>query len=420
MSGRKRLLTRRRALFGLGAGFAGLASLRLALPWWWRARPLQPLESLSTDARALVAEVFADVDRSQLLDVHAHVVGFGTGGSGCWVAPEMQSHFYPARRFQFDVYLSAAGVTDRDEADAQYLSRLFAMQRAANPEGRLMLLAFDYHVNEQGEEVPELSTFHTPNEYVLELAEREPDVIACASVHPYRKDALERLERVAARGARAIKWLPNAMGIDPANPRCAAYYAKLAELDLVLLSHTGLEKAVHAEEAQELGNPLRLRAALDAGVKVIAAHCASTGSSRDLDRAQAEGDAAQMESFDLLLRLFGEKQYEGRLFGDISTLTQINRCGRPLRELLAAPELHARLVNGSDYPLPAIDPLYSTYLLVRRGYISARDRELLNELFRANPLLFDYALKRRVAAETPQGPCRFQPVVFESLRVFQG
>ena len=37
----------------------------------------------------------------------------------------------------------------------------------------------------------------------------------------------------------------------------------MKELDLVLLSHGGEEKAVEAEEDQKLGNPLLLRRALD-------------------------------------------------------------------------------------------------------------------------------------------------------------
>ena len=49
---------------------------------------------------------------------------------------------------------------------------------------------------------------------------------------------------------------------------------KMKELDLILLSHGGEEKAVEADEDQKLGNPLLLRRALDHGVKVIVAHCA--------------------------------------------------------------------------------------------------------------------------------------------------
>jgi len=71
------------------------------------------------------------------------------------------------------------------------------------------------------------------------------------------------------------------------------------ELGLVLLSHAGEEQAVEAEEHQELGNPLRLRRALDRGVRVIVAHCASLGEGKDLD----DPEGASADSFDLFLRL---------------------------------------------------------------------------------------------------------------------
>ena len=35
-----------------------------------------------------------------------------------------------------------------------------------------------------------------------------------ASIHPYRNDAVEEIEKWANRGIRLIKLLPNSMGID--------------------------------------------------------------------------------------------------------------------------------------------------------------------------------------------------------------
>ena len=50
---------------------------------------------------------------------------------------------------------------------------------------------------------------------------------SAASIHPYRRDAVDALATAAGRGARAVKWLPNSIGIDPAAPRCDAFYAAL-------------------------------------------------------------------------------------------------------------------------------------------------------------------------------------------------
>ena len=91
-----------------------------------------------------------------------------------------------------------------------------------------------------------------------------------------------------------------------------------------------------------------------------------------------------------------EEQYRGHLFGDIAGITQINRSGKPLRAILKRTEIHSRLVNGSDYPLPAINSLIWTKSLVKMGYISKKDRKHINEIYKYNPLLFDFVLKRNL------------------------
>ena len=180
------------------------------------------------------------------------------------------------------------------------------------------------------------------------------------------------------------------MGIDPSDPRCDPFYQKMKQLDLILLSHGGEEKAVECQEDQRLGNPLLLRRALDHGVKVIVAHCAGLGDNQDLDTP----DQKRVPNFDLFMRLMDEKRYEGLVFGEISAMTQFNRIGKPLTTILEREDLHERLLNGSDYPLPAINVLLRTRPLVKAGYINADERESLNEIYDYNPLLFDFVLKR--------------------------
>jgi mannonate dehydratase len=101
-----------------------------------------------------------------------------------------------------------------------------------------------------------------------------------------------------------------------------------------------------------------------------------------------------VDNFDLFLRLMDEKRYEGLLFGEISAMTQFNRSGKPLRTMLAREDLHERLVNGSDYPLPAVNLLIRTRPLVKQGYISGEQGDWLKEIYDYNPLLFDFVLKR--------------------------
>ena len=269
-----------------------------------------------------------------------------------------------------------------------------------------VIRSLDRAYRPDGSPADDATEFYVPNAYVVRLAEQYPDVfVPVMSVHSYRADAVAELEQWAAQGVRYVKWLPNGQGMDPADPRCDAFYDAMQRLGLVLLTHAGEERAVAAGDAQALGNPLRLRRALARGVKVIVAHCASMGRNADLDQP-----GRRVANFQLFLRLMGEDRYRGRLFGDLSASTQVNRTPGPLVELLRRADLHGRLVNGSDYPLPAINCVIWTRKLARLGLIAAAERVPLNELYRGHPLLFDYVLKRLV--RDPATGARFPAAVF--------
>ena len=297
------------ACFGVGAAVGARVGLPSALG------PGVPRE-VRGRARELVDEAFEGLDRSRMWDAHVHLTGLG--GTGCWVNPEMRSLTSPWRHFKFDVYRHAAGITDLSRADQQYVEWLLALHRLTNPAGKLISYGFDYFVDESGAERPARSEFFVPNEYVFSLAKLHPEILPCASIHPYRADAVERLNRAAVAGAVAIKWLPNAMGMDPASQRCGTFYDRLVALGLPLISHAGHELAVHSPDAQELGNPLRLRRGLERGVRVVVAHAASLGVVEDLDAPER----LKVRAFDAFMRLFNDKKYEKLLFADISALTQ--------------------------------------------------------------------------------------------------
>lgn len=382
----------RRQLLVLATGAALYGGLRYGTARV--ARQSAPSKPLSDEARALIATAWKGLDPARVLDTHVHVVGLGRGDTGCEVGARLQSVLNPMEYMKFSIYLAASGVTDLDEADQQYLARLTTLVKEQSPHGRALLFAFDRAHDEHGAALPEQSEFYTPNAYVLGRAKAAPELfLPAASIHPYRADAVAALEDAVSQGAVAVKWLPNAMNINPASPKCAAFYDALARLRVPLITHAGEEKAVHAEEAQRLGNPLHLRRPLERGVTVIVAHCASLGSNPDLDRP----NAPWVDNFELFLRLMDEPQWSGRLFGELSAMIQVNRVGRPLRTLLERPELHARLVNGSDYPLPAINALVRTSALVEGGFITEDQRRLLNEIDQHNPLLFDFVTKRCLA-----------------------
>jgi predicted TIM-barrel fold metal-dependent hydrolase len=339
--------------------------------------------------------------------MHVHAIGLGQDGNGTLVNPEKLSPKHPIKRFETGLYLKATGVKSLAHFDRDYLAMLVARARAFPCPLKVHLLAMDRAHRADG--TPDLTRteFHVPNAYVFAAAAEQPDLfVPVLSIHPAREDAIRELEAGAAKGARLLKWLPNAQGIDPADPRHEPFYRRMQELGVVLLTHAGEEKAVAVKDAQALGNPLRLRLPLDLGVTVIVAHCASLGRNADLDHP-----GRKATNFELFLRLMDEPKYGGRLYGDLSAITQINRLPLPLQTLLARPDLDGRLLNGSDYPLPGVNLVIWTRRLVQLRMISAPERKALNEIWQRNPLLFDFVLKRTL--RDPRTGRRWEAALFQ-------
>ncbi len=329
-------------------------------------------------------------------DSHAHLAGTGDAGSGIWINPDAQSLLHPLQYAQRLFYLNAGCAHDSapGRVDESYVERMRNLLDGMRPGAKLLLLAFDYNYRDDGTIAREASSFYTPNEYAQRVAQAFPQHFEwAASIHPYRRDALAALEHAKRNGARAVKWLPAAMDIDPAAPRCDAFYAALARLDLPLVSPRRNGARGRMRTRQDLGNPLKLRRALDHGVRVVVAHCASMGEDRDLDRG---ANGPLVDSFALFARLMDEPRFEGRVFGDLSAMTQLNRAGPALARVIERSDWHARLLNGSDYPLPGIMPLYSVDYMVELKYITPAMAPVLSAIRQHNPLLFDFVLKRHL------------------------
>ncbi len=341
--------------------------------------------------QTLIDRAFEGLDPNRpVLDVHVHALGLGQDGDGAFVNPAKLSGRHPFKRFETGLYLKATGVQDMASFDREYLEVLVARARAFPHPVKLHLLAMDRAYRADGSPDPVRTEFYVPNDYVFAATAKHPDLfVPVISIHPARKDALQELEACAAKGARLLKWLPNAQGIDPADPRYDAFYLRMRSLGITLLTHAGEEKAVAVKGAQALGNPLRLRRPLDLGVKVIVAHCASLGRNADLDHP-----GRTSTNFELFLRLMDEPKYRGQLYGDLSAITQINRLPTALQTLLARPDFDERLLNGSDYPLPGVNLVIWTRRLVELRMITPAERRALNAIWKRNPLLFDFVLKR--------------------------
>lgn len=268
---------------------------------------------------------------SHIVDMHCHVAGIGAGNSGCFVSPRLRESW------KFDIYLRAFGISRNDlkeKGDMLVADRISESLAQSKFVKKAVVLALDGVVGQDGMLDKDRTEMYVPNEFVISAVAKHRNLLFGASVNPYRKDALQRLEWAKAHGAVLVKWIPSIMKIDPADPRLEPFYRKLVKLDLPLLTHAGNERSFSSAE-DEFCDPYRLRLPLSQGVKVIAAHIASTGT--------YHGE----RSTDRLVRLMREYP---NLYSDISSLTQLNKYSY-LKEAITTQEFKGRLVYGSDFPL---------------------------------------------------------------------
>ena len=198
------------------------------------------------------------------------------------------------------------------------------------------------------------------------------------------------------------------MGIDPASPKCDAFYAACKKHNMPIICHTGLKRAVQGGNQHD-ANPLKLCRALDAGVRVVLAHCASDGEDIDYDNGNMN-----VKGFDLFLRLMDEPNYKNLIFGEIYAITLFNHAWG-IKPLLQRTDLHSRFLNGSNYPLPGIPPLISLKQLVSKNLLDANNVDFFKKIRLYNPILFDFALKRLLRFEGQS----FANSVFETRPFFQ-
>lgn len=290
---------------------------------------------------------------SGIIDIHCHIAGIGAGNSGCFVSPSLR------RNWRYRIYLNAFGVTEKDlerEGDAIVFKRISERLAASRHVDKAVILAMDGVVSEKGDLDVARTEIYIPNAYVAAEVRRYGNLLFGASINPYRKDAIQRLEQAKADGAVLVKWIPSIQLIDPADKRMIPFYLKMKALGLPLLSHTGAEYSF-TRKRDELADPERLRLPLSLGVTVIAAHAGGAGKNN--------GE----ENFRRFLRL--AREYPN-LYADISALTLASRLGH-LSRLLQYRELQERLLYGSDMPLinTAISsPIFHGYRLSPRALFS--------------------------------------------------
>jgi len=289
------------------------------------------------------------------IDAHVHLIGVAESNGGFLSSAYRRSLVSRFLRWR----LGLGRFADDADADRFYLESLAGWVRSSTHVDRAVLLALDGRYDRRGRLDRETTSIVVGNDYLFAAVERYPDLfLAAPSVNPYRADALDELDRVKARGAVLIKWLPPSQAFDPADPRCAPFYRKLVDLGLPLLTHTGHEHTIPVVD-QALGHPLRLVPALEAGVTVIAAHCGMSGI---IHRAGEDHFPAFIEV----------ARRHPNLHGDISALGSAIRVAYPPR-LLALADLRERLIYGSDVPVPCNPIVFAPHVGARPALALARE-----------------------------------------------
>ncbi len=303
------------------------------------------------------------------IDCHVHVVGNGTGGTGCWYRPRGITR-YGAPMMLRSVGLPKSALTG--DLDGLYAQQLREFVRASSVDAAV-ILAQDEPYRENGDVISDTGSFFVPNDYVLGLARAHSEFLPAVSIHPARRDALDELERCLDAGAVMLKCLPNCQNIDWNNPRYTRFLERMAESGLILLAHTGSERTLPVIDAR-LADPRVLTRALEIGVTCIAAHCGTGMMLLDPD---------YFDVFAEMTRRFS------RLYGDNSALACCNFRARPsaLRRLTREPELAARILHGSDVPVPVTGVLMWAF-----GLMPWRTYRAANAI--ANPIERDAQLKR--------------------------
>jgi len=266
-----------------------------------------------------------------LIDCHVHLAAFPDGDNGCYISPKMLK----SPLFRFLLWKHQLSPSNPREANRKYLDDLLSELRASRHVQQAVILGMDGVYDQNGRLNQTQTDFLISNDYVLKTAQAHPEeLLAGVSINPQRRDAIDEVHRCADAGAVLVKVLPNAKQFDPANPQYKPFYRALAERKLPFLSHVGYEFSLIGKD-QSVGDPERLKVALDEGATVIAAHACSYG-------------LILYEKFLPTLRDL-VKRYP-HFYADISALTLPNRL-RMLLHLRQYPEIHERLLFGTDYPL---------------------------------------------------------------------
>lgn len=368
----------------------------------------EKISNLSEGVKALIRATLKDIPG--VIDSHLHLICREEKNS-CFVPKKLFSpKDHPFSAFKTQILLSALGITNDEEPDAQYFQRLDKVIRNF-PLKPYIAMLFAYtatYDRETGKKLPEKTGLEVSNSYMMQVVSQAPrSLIPVYSLHPFQA-ALEK-EFAKLKKPRLFKVLPNSMHFSPDDEKCSKFFELLSANNSILITHIGDEHSIEGGGIDnDLGNPLLYEKWLKRfpKLRIIFAHTGGSGRSRVNEKDKEE-------NFHLVLQLM--RKYPKQTYADISAFALAPNITKHLPELVQATDLHSRLLYGSDYPLAAIKPLMNATLYgmywkgLLGGWRTFKERyDILLEIYNYNPLLASVVTMRLVSFKDK----RFAPEVF--------
>lgn len=388
-------------------------------------------DGLDEAARKLISAAFKSLEGKRLQDYHVHYFGNSDANTlyqYCTNLNQLPEHDRPRlnfermihhqklwhRPFVKGVYLDTLDITDIERMDDQYMERLvdlvahygspdfYDTPKSSPYATDFYLMAMDGMYDADGKRDPK-SFAYVPNRFVVELAQclnskfdddkhfGQNRFKVIGSIHPYRKetDWLKEIKYLNENQVHWIKWRPPSMNINPSLVD-EKFYQALINNGIGIMTHTGESQGVILDDQyNQLASPEKMRRAINLGVKVVFLHLGRVGKNSETDEAYSD------EAFRMI------DEYSGKqntfLGGEISAVPydkSYDLLERIAKE--AYTERHPLWFNGSDYP--AVTP----YRLVKKSLKKLQQKKWLNRdqvnsldsIYKYNPLLFDFVLKR--------------------------
>ena len=290
-----------------------------------------------------------NVKESSLIDIHVHAPPFEAidlrGGEKFRLKETLALKYFKYR----------LGIESNDSNPSKtYLDKLAKEIIGSKRVEKAVLLPLDGVYGESGRIDAQRTRFMVSNDLILQWAGEYEVFIPACSINPFRRDAIEELERCASMGAALNKVLPNTQGFDPLDKRLKPFWRMMSELKMPLLTHAGFEFALKTIN-NAYGNPARFLPALEEGVSVILAHGGSAG---------VFFPELYFDKVRSMLKAYPN------LYIDTSAVTLPTRMGI-VKKLLKIEGIDKRLVFGTDYPVPAFALPLLTHLKMK-DYLEAR------------------------------------------------